>query len=122
MSTNITYASVHSVLDLSVTDIPEDDTEDLIDLAIDLLNLLGNASIPNLGGVTPAKFVLLDSRQRGAVLLVVRMLYHSFYKSIGASSISSLSVNPIDVLANPSMMKLIQTAASRLLPRDFKRI
>lgn len=110
----LTYSDVHHVMQLTVSDLTAVNTEYLIDLAIDLLNLYGAADLTNLAGVAGAKTVTVTSAQRGAILLVVRALYHSFPDAIHGVTVSGLSMNPMDVLANPVMVRLIRDAAHRL--------
>lgn len=112
-----TYLDLQTVMDLS-TDVTPTEIEALIDLAIDLLNLLGRLSLTNMAGAAGSKSVTLTSAQRGAVQLVARNIYFSFYKDPTTTSIGSLSVNPADVLANPAMLAFIQTAADRLATID----
>lgn len=117
----VTYQSLHDIMNLSTDDITAAETEALIDLAIDMLNLLADASITNMAGVAGAKTLTLTSIQNGAVMLVARDFYYSFYKDIETSAVGGVSVSPTDVLANPTSLNLIRLAAKKLTPKYFER-
>lgn len=117
----VTYQSVHDLMNLSTSDITAIETEVLIDLAIDMMNLLADASITNMAGVAGAKTLTLTSRENAAVMIVTRALYYSFFKDIETSAVGGVSVSPTDVLANPTAVQLIKLAAKKLTPQYFER-
>lgn len=92
----VTYSTLHSLLHLVVADISAADTENLIDQAIDKLNLygLGAFTISNLTGAAGSKTVTVTSQERGAIMEVASSIYYLQYKEPSGMSISSLSQSP----------------------------
>ena len=106
---------------LTTDEITAANTENLLDLSIDLLVLYSGDSISNMSGDAGSKTVTLTQAQRGAVFLVARQLYYSFYEDITPASAGPLGINPTDVLANPTMERLLRLASRRLQPKAFER-
>lgn len=113
---NITNADLASVMNLTVGstgDITATQLEQVIDLAIDALNLY-NANIPNMTGTAGTKSVSLGSKQKGAVFLVARLVYYSFFKDLDKASLNSLTIDTVDLLSNPENRAQIKEAAEQL--------
>lgn len=91
--------------------------EEVIDLAIDTLNLFG-ADLPNMTGTAGTKTVSLESKEKGAVLMVARKIYYGFYKGATNVSIGGLSVTTPDVLGNASVLNFAKECASYLVEMD----
>ena len=117
----VTYADLHSLMHLNTTTLPAIATEDIIDLAIDMLNLYSSAGITRMAGPPGAKTLTLTSEQRGAVMMIARTIYLSFYKNIEPSSVGGVAVSPADVLAIPAMTRLLTLAARKLTTKAFLR-
>jgi hypothetical protein len=111
----ITHDSLTSILD--DTTIAAATTEEIIDLAIDTLNLFG-ADLPNMSGVAGTKTLGLESKEKGAVLLVARKIYYGFYKGAVNVGIGGLSVTTPDVLGNASVLNFAKECAGQLLELD----
>lgn len=93
------------------------DQEEMVDAAIDQLNLAGAPTIPNMAGTVGAKTVTLTSKQRGAVLFVARAVYASYNKNPEATSSDSTgqaSLSQMDMMSNSNVLNAIQTAAKNL--------
>jgi len=118
---SVSYTDIHNPMNLTTNDITAAETEALIDLAIDLLNLFSDAAMSNMSGVAGSKTVTLTAAQRGAVTLVTRDLYYSFFKDIETSTVGGVGVSPTDVLANPASVRLIRVAAKRLQGKYIER-
>jgi len=76
---------------LSDATLPPARAENLIDQAIDMLNMHG-LSISNMSGSEGSKTVTLTSGQRGAVLELGAMIYRHRYTNPQQASIGPLSV------------------------------
>lgn len=94
-------------------DITETQLEQIIDLAIDSLNLY-NANLPNMTGSAGTKQVSLGSKQKGAVFLVARIIYYGFFKDLDKAVLGGASIESIDLLSNPENRAQIKEAAEQL--------
>ena len=111
----VTYADLRVLLNeptLSPTD-----AEQIIDLAVDSLNLYG-ADLPNMTGTAGAKSLSLESKEKGAVFLVARAVYYGFYKGLSSVSVSSISVSTPDVMSNASIIGAVKEAGHLLSEPD----
>jgi hypothetical protein len=89
--------------------------ENIVNIAINVLNMFGAATITNMNsGAAGSKTVTLTSKQAGAVFLTVRQIYDSFWKPRGTTVTQGQSVTLADVLANPTIVATIEKIASRL--------
>jgi hypothetical protein len=111
----ITHDSLTTLLNDTV--IVAATAEEIIDLAVDTLNLYG-ADLPNMSGVAGVKTVSVESKEKGAILLVARKIYYGFYKGSTNVSIGGLAVSNIDVLGNQSVLNFAKECASRLTELD----
>lgn len=93
----------------------------IVDAAINSLNLLGAETITNMAGDAGAKTVTLTSKQHGAVVYAVRLIYLGVWKvqQIGASSTLGQTLSTADVFANPTIVALLEKAAERLSEIPF---
>ena len=114
---NITYVDLHDVLNVTVADITAINAEKLIDLAVDCLNLYG-ADLPNMTGTAGTKSLSLESKEKGAVFMVVRAVYYGFYQGLNAVAISSLSVSTPDLMSNSAVTAVIKEAGHLLSEVD----
>jgi len=113
MSVSYNAASFTSVL--NVADFDAETMENLVNVAINVLNMFGADTIPNMdGGGAGTKTVTLTSKQAGAVFLTVRQIYDGFWKPRGTTVIQGQSITIADVLANPTIVATIEKIASRL--------
>lgn len=87
--------------------------ENILDLAIDTLNLFG-AELSNMSGSEGSKTVTLTSKEKGAVFIAARAVKHGFYDSIGNAMIDGLSISVTDLASNTEVMNTIRQAAQRL--------
>lgn len=117
---SVSYSDFHNVMNLTTGEISAIRTENLLDWAIDLINLFANQSISNMNGVNSpgSKTVTLTSAQRGAVFLVARALYYEYRLNV----IEGPGLRPVDPLGNSTVMASIQLAAKRLQPKKFERV
>jgi hypothetical protein len=107
----ITYATLQTLL--HDTDIEEETCEDIIDLAVDLLNLFG-ADISNMTGAAGSKTLSVESREKGAIMLSARAIYYGFYKGVDSANVGSATVSVSDIMGNATVMNTIKEAAGRL--------
>lgn len=108
----IDASTVDTLLNLA-GQVPDKIIESWIDQSIDILNRYG-ADLPNMGGTAGSKTVSLESKERGAVMDVVRAIYYSFYKGIDTSTVGGLTVTSPDLLSNPTVMEAVKEAARQL--------
>jgi hypothetical protein len=88
--------------------------EPIMDLAIDALNIFG-CEIDNLDGGAGSKTVTLTSQQRGAVFIITRVIYKSFYKDEGGSTgLGPASISTTDLLANATVWTQIKEIAQEI--------
>lgn len=119
---SVTYADLHALLNITVSDISAVNTEKLLDLAVDCLNLYGQLDMSNMAGTAGSKTLNITSQQKAAIMLVARTIYYSFYGGLTSSSISSLSVTkPPDLLSNPVIQDSVREAARLLQESDYSR-
>lgn len=118
-----TYATFHSPLNLSITDISAINTENLIDTAIRELDLLldEDNQIHTMTGTAGSKTVTLTDKQLGAVMRVFRPMYASLFKnaenkSSGISVVTDSSLG--DLLSNPVVLAAIHEAADMLMKSE----
>lgn len=118
-----TYATFHSPLNLSISDISAIDTENLIDTAIRELDLLLNEDnqIHTMTGTAGTKTITLTDRQLGAVMRVFRPMYASIFKnaenkSPGISVVTDSSLG--DLMSNPVVLAAIREAAAALMESE----
>lgn len=108
----ITATDLDTVLHLQ-NSVSDEVLEDLLDLAIDTLNLYG-AAVDNMSGVAGAKSVTVTGKERAAAFISVRAIYYGFYKEIASSTIAGLTVSSTDLMSNPEVLRMIKEAARRL--------
>ena len=118
---SVTYADVHNVLNLSTTELSAANTENLIDFAVDVLNLLGNVALDNMSGTAGSKTLTLTQIQRAGMLIAVRAVYYGFWKDIETASVGGMSISPENVFDNPEVMRTLRFAARQLQSRSFER-
>ena len=109
---NVQASDLDMLLNLS-SDVPDATLEVILDQAIDLLNLYG-ADLANMTGTAGSKTVGLESKERGAVFHVARVVYHSFYKGIDQAVVNGLAVSSPDLMSNPSVVQTVREAAHKL--------
>ena len=116
---SVSYTDFHTIMDLTTALLTAVETEAVIDLAIDVLNLYSNAEMSNMSGAAGGKTVTLTSGQKGGVFMAARAIYYSFFKDITPSAIGGLSTTPVDVLSNPTVERMIVLAAKKLTQQYF---
>ena len=99
-------------------DFEEEHAEEIIDLAIDILNLYSDADLPNMTGTAGSKTVSLESKEKGAVFVVARAIYWGFYKGPQATAIQGQSLSPADVMGNSAVIQSVREAARMLAELD----
>lgn len=100
---------------LNDASISDETMERLVDVAIDTLNVLGAETITNMNGGAPgAKTVTLTSKQHGAVIFALRQIYLGVWKKPTATTTLGQSISVSDVLANPTIVALLEKMAHRL--------
>lgn len=114
---SVTASTLDTLLHLSGA-VPDATLEEILDLAVDLINLYSRAGVPNMTGVAGSKTVSLESREKGAVLSVATAVYSNMYVSSGSQS-SSYSVGGIGIstsnAASNAAVDLAVKEASRSL-------
>jgi len=114
---NITASDLDAILNLA-GQVSNTNLEKIIDLAIDCLNLYGNLDLPNMSGTAESKTVSLESREKGAVFIVARAIYYSFYKGVESSTVGGLSVSTPDLMSNQTVLAAVKEAARQLAEID----
>ena len=100
---------------LNDSSISAENMENIVNVAINVLNMFGAATITNMNGGAPgAKTVTLTSKQAGGVFLAVRQIYDGMWKPRGTTSTRGDSLSVADVLANPTVVGLLEKIAHRL--------
>jgi len=99
-------------------DITATNAEYILNLAVDVLSLFSDADIANMSGTAGSKTWGGTSKQKGAIYLVARAIYQSFYKRGESTSAGGLSFSSGDVLGNPTILSTIQMAARRIAEFD----
>jgi hypothetical protein len=122
---SVAYTDFHNVMNLSTTGnnaITAVNTENLLDYAIDLLNIYSNSGISNMSGAAGSKTVTLTSAQRGAVFMVGRALYYSSYRNqVTVATPAGVGLAPVAILENPTFERLLYKAASMLVDYSIVR-
>lgn len=109
---SITAAEFKAIINDSV--ISATNAEYIIDVAVDVLNLFGDAEIANMSGTAGSKTWGGDSRQKGAIFLVARTIYNDFYIGVDAENVDVTTLSATNLLGNPTILKTIMEAARRL--------
>jgi len=96
--------------------------EYIIDQSIDLLNLFSGTDedLDNMSGTAGSMTVTVDGYERGAINMVARIIYYSFFKGqIGASSGlgPASETDTADLLANPVVLKVVERASQLMATR-----
>lgn len=108
----VTGATMKALMD--ETDPSVTEMENIIDTAIDTLNLFGAETIPNMTGDAGSKTVTLTSEQNGAVVFAVRQIFYSVFKDLEDATLAPYSIRVSDVMANAELAKTLREAAFRL--------
>jgi len=108
-----------AIMNLSDSDISNENAEYLLDLAIDSLNLYG-ANIINLSGTSPNKSVSVTSKQKAGIFIAARAIYYGFYKGLENVGIGGITVTHVDLFSNPTVLESIKKAAYQLKSFTFK--
>lgn len=116
---SVTATDLKNVLNASET---ATQLEYVMDLTIDILNAYG-CGLSNMTGVGGAKTVTLTSKQRGAVFLVARNIYASYFKNADNTNANAGNINiqTTDLMSNATIVALIQSVARQLVGSSFKR-
>ena len=108
---------------------PEDVTvtqgEIVMDQAIDHLNLYldDEDTLSNLDGAAGSKTLNVSSRERGAIMIVARIVYMSFLQQHGGSTnIGSLSSSTTDLMSDPTSVAVIKEVAEALVKGEEEEI
>lgn len=108
----ITADDLDTILNLT-GGVSDEVLEDLLDLAIDTLNLYG-AALDNLSGAAGSKSVTVTGKEKAAAFIAVRAIYHGFYSEIVSASVGGLVVSTSDLMSNQTVLTTIKEAAHRL--------
>jgi hypothetical protein len=108
-------------MNLTVNDVTAANTENLLDLAIDTINLYGNQSISNMTGAAGSKTASLTQREKSAVFILARALYHSFYRDTEPTTVGGLSITPTEAYSNFNVQAVIKHVARQLTTRSILR-
>lgn len=107
--TEYTYASLHSILGLTTGDMPATDTENLMDVALGTINLVGGLDFAAMNGTAGSKTLNLDVTGWALVAAVCRMVYADFYVNQGQNVQGpAFSVTAKDFTSNPVAMSEIR--------------
>jgi len=115
----VTADEFQSILNLSDGELSNANAENILDWAIDSLNIFG-ANLSNLGGTTPNKTLTVTSKQRGAIFTVARKLYFGGYKGVETVGISGVSITQPDLMSDPIFLESVRKIAIQLKSFTFK--
>lgn len=110
-----------AVMNLSLADISKADTEVILDVAIDTLNLVGNLTIDNMSGTTGSKTATVTQKERAAILAVARIIYYAWFHNINPQTAGDVAVSPSNLMESSEAMRTVRLYASMLQPRSFVR-
>lgn len=121
MTVSITGTLFKALID--DTDATATEAEYMLDQAIDLLNLYGrlDPELSNLTGTAGTKSLSCQSRERGAIYMVARAIYASFFKNAAGTVSAALgpqSSSSSDLMSNPAVQKAVMDAATSLQTSD----
>ena len=118
-----------TILDLlkNPTGITTTHGEIVTDQAIDHLNIYlflnGGDTLSNLDGVAGSKTLNVSSRERGAIMIVARIVYMSFLKQHGTTAnMGSLGSSTTDLMADPTSVAVIKEVAESLVKGEEEEI
>jgi len=116
-----------TILDLlkNPTGITTTHGEIVTDQAIDHLNLYldDGDTISNLSGAAGSKTLNVSSRERGAIMIVARIVYMSFLKQHGTTAnMGSLGSSTTDLMADPTSVAVIKEVAESLVKGEEEEI
>ena len=98
------------------------DVEQILDMAVDCLNLYGQLDMSNMAGTAGSKTLNLTSQQKAAVFIVARAIYYGFYLHLSSSSVAGLTVTtPSDLMANIVVSESLHEAARLLMEPEYSR-
>jgi len=110
---SLTAATIKVILNLTDTDISDTNFEPIVDVAVDLLNLYG-ADISNMSGTAGTKTIGVDSKQKGALILVTREVWYGIHQGPEEVNVGNITVTLGNILGNPTTMKNIKDVARQL--------
>lgn len=116
---NLTADDIDTLLNLT-DGVSSEIIESWIDQAIDQLNLYGDLDISNMAGTAGSKTVSLESRERGAVNMVVRTVYLKYYKDQSVTTVAGLSVADV-VMSDSEVRLMVKQVARQLAELDVSR-
>jgi hypothetical protein len=93
--------------------------EEIIDLAIDIINLYSDSDVPNMTGTAGSKSVSVESKQKGAIFILAEEIYHGLYQNPTATSVMGQSISPANAMANPTIRAAAKEAARMLTELDI---
>ena len=98
------------------------DVEQILDMAVDCLNLYGQLDMSNMAGTAGSKTLNLTSQQKAAVFIVARAIYYGFYLRLSSGSVGGLTVTtPSDLMANIVVSESLHEAARLLMEPEYSR-
>jgi len=108
---SVSASDLNTILNLS-GQVSDENLEAILDLAIDSLNIFG-ATLANLSG-SPLT-VTLTSKERGAVLIVARLIYNKFWKGAGTTTTTGgFTVTIGDILNDNDLVALLEKLGEKL--------
>jgi len=110
-----------SLTHLTDSNISAADTEKVLDSAIEALNLFGKLEISALHGAAGSKTLSVEGKVRFAIYLVARAIYYGFYKDVTPAAVSGMSVNPLDLMSNATVLESLKQASENLRETDWSR-
>lgn len=101
--------------------------EIVTDQAIDHLNIYlflnDGDTLSNLDGVDGSKTLNVSSRERGAIMIVARIVYMSFLRQHGTTSnLGSLGSSTTDLMSDPTSVAVIKEVAESLVKGEEEEI
>ena len=120
--TAYTYASFHGLMDITVDDLAGDKTENLIDVALGLLNLEGARLPEKMAGTAGSKTLTVPEQEWTVVYYVTRILYIDVKNKGQSIDTQGLSVTTRDFSTNPQILQEVRYYARKLGKNPFKDV
>ena len=129
MGETINAASLQTLVNETVADLPNTTCEEILNQAINLINLEGQGqlNISTMQGTAGTKSLTVQSKEKGAIMQVAVAIYANNYKAAGSQSSSfqaggiglsesaSTGTGTVEMIAKEAAKSLLQFSWSRAI-------
>lgn len=120
--TSYTYASLHTLLNITIEDYSALATEALIDTTLGLLTLEGAKIRTKMAGTAGSKTLTLTESEWAVVYYVARILYIDIKNKGQSVDTQGLSVTTRDFSTRPEILEQVRYYANKLKGGKFKKV